>query len=99
MAEISDEGCARIDRQKNFLENRIRDRDAIPSCVFGVRVMHREIERRERELPSIKNTGGRFLGVVHFLNDVARNFFGRIAIISRESIEHFFVPHPILEHL
>src|SRR5437016_396511 len=62
-------------------------------------VVHREIERCERELPPIKNAGGGFLRVVHFLNNLARNFLRRIAIIGGESIEHLFVPNPVLEHL
>src|SRR5438046_8584823 len=64
-----------------------------------MRVVHRKVERRERELTSIKNAGGRFFGVVHFLNDVARNFLRWIAIIGGESIEHLFAPDPVLKHL
>src|SRR5262249_29538478 len=72
---------------------------AIPIGIFGMGVVHREIERGEGKLPSIENTGSRFLGVVHFLNDLSRDFLGRIAVVSRESIEHFFVPNPVLQHL
>src|SRR6516225_3614728 len=64
-----------------------------------MRVVHREIERRERKLSAIKDSGGRLLCVVHLLNDVGRNLFRGIAIISREGVEHFLVPNPVLEHL
>src|SRR6266478_7450651 len=62
-------------------------------------VVHRKVKRRERELTSIKNAGGRFLGVIHLLDDVARNFLRWIAIIGGESVEHFLAPDPVLEHL
>src|SRR6266446_5776340 len=64
-AEIGDEGRARVDREKNFFENRIGNRDAI-------------------------------VGRVHLLDDVTGNFPRRIAIISGERIEYFFVPDPVL---
>src|SRR5437773_10251449 len=64
-----------------------------------MRVVHRKVGRGERELTSIENAGGRFFGVVHFLNYVARNFLRWIAIIGGESIEHLFAPDPVLKHL
>src|SRR5439155_9041204 len=95
----SHKGRARIDLQKNFFENRVCYGDTNPGGIFRMRVVHRKVERRERELTSIKNAGGRFFGVVHFLNDVARNFLRWIAIIGGESIEHLFAPDPVLKHL
>src|SRR5262249_19127193 len=99
VAEIRDHRRARIDRQENFFENRVRNIHAIPFRAFRMRVMHCEVEGSEPKLPAIKNSGGRQLGVVHLLNDLGRDLFRRIAIIGGESIENFLVPHPILQHL
>ena len=99
VAEVCHERGAWIDRQKNLLENWIGNRDAIPSRIFLMRVVHGKIERRERELAAIKNASSRFLGVVHLLDDVARDLFRRIAVIGGETVEHFFVPDPVLQHL
>ncbi len=62
-------------------------------------IVEREIERRERKLPPVKHARRRELRLVHSLDDFGRNLFRRIAVISRESIEHFFVPNPVLQHL
>src|SRR2546429_425208 len=83
----------------NFFQNRIRYGDTIVRHVFRMRVVQGEVERRERELAPIKNTGVGKLGVVHFFDDFGRNLFRRVAVISREGVEHFLVPDPVLQHL
>ena len=61
--------------------------------------MQGEIERREGKLAAIIDAGGGQFGVVHFLDGLRRNFLRRIAIIGGESVENFFVPDPVLQHL
>src|SRR5438876_3171369 len=97
--EIRNERGARIDWQKNFFQDRIRHDHAIVRRIFGVLIVQGQIERRERELAAIKNTGVRQLSVVHFFDDLCRNFLGWIAVVGSKRIEHFLVPDPILQHL
>ena len=73
--------------------------DAIVRHLFGMRVVQREVERREGELAPIKNAGGRQFRVLHFLDYFRRNLLRWIAVIGRESVEHFLVPDPVLQHL
>src|SRR5205085_5027668 len=49
--------------------------------------------------PSIKDAGGRQLGVVHLLNGFSRNLFRWIAVIRGKRIQDILVPHPVLQHL
>ena len=62
-------------------------------------IVHREIERGKSKLAPINHAGIGEFGVVHLLDDLCRNFLRRISVIGRESIEHFFVPNPVLQHL
>src|SRR5215510_7082844 len=99
MTKIGNERCARINRQKYFFQNRVRYPHRIVWHLFGMRIMQSKIERSERELPAIKHAGICQLRVVELLDDFCGNFFGRIAVIGSESIKHFLVPNPVLQHL
>src|SRR5438094_421073 len=74
MAEIRHERRAWVDWQKNFLQNRIRNRHAIIRSILRVWSVQREIKRSKGELPSIEYARGREFGVFHFLNGFIRNF-------------------------
>src|SRR5437763_553927 len=74
MAEISHESRAWVDWQKNFLQNRIRNRHAIIRSILWVWSVQREIKRTKGELPSIEYACGREFCVFHFLNGFVRNF-------------------------
>src|SRR5258708_526737 len=82
VTEIRNECRAWIDRKKNFFENWIRDRDAIIGPTFRMLIVQHKVERRESELSPIENAGRGQFRIVHFLDDLRRNFLGRIAIIS-----------------
>src|SRR4030095_3914731 len=99
MAKVGNECRARIDGEENFFQNWVRYYHAIIRRIFGVRSVQSEIERRERELAPVKNTGVGQFGVVHFLNYFSRNFFRWIAVIGGERVEHLLVPDPVLQHL
>src|SRR4029077_10250774 len=99
MTKVGDECCARVDRQKNLFQDRVRYRDAIVWHFFGMRIVKSEVKRGERELAAIKNAGVCQLRVVELLNDICGNFFGRIAVIGSKSIQHVLVPKPVLQHL
>src|SRR5262249_22794561 len=99
MTKIGDERCARINRQKYFFQDRVRYPHRIVWHLFGMRIMQSKIERSERELPAIKHAGICQLRVVELLDDFCGNFLRRIAVIGSESIQHFLVPNPVLQHL
>src|SRR6266404_6269768 len=99
VTEIRNECRAWIDRKKNFFENWIRDRNAIIGLIFRMLIVQYKVERCESELSPIENAGRGQFRIVHFLDDVRRNFLGRIAIIGREGVEHVLVPNPVLQHL
>ncbi len=74
VAEIGNERRARVDRQKNFFENWIRNRDAIVGPIFRMLIVHRQIERGKSELAPINNAGVGQFRIVHLLDDLRRNF-------------------------
>src|SRR5258708_13820012 len=62
-------------------------------------IVQLQVERREGELASIKNTGIRKLGVIHFFDYFRWNFLRWITVVGRKRVEHFLVPDPVLQHL
>src|SRR6266550_5236058 len=99
MPKVGNERRARIDWQKNLFQDRIRNRHGIVGIVFWVLIVQSQVERCERKLASIENTGIGQLGVIHFLYYFRWNLFRGIAVIRGKYVEHFFIPYPVLQHL
>src|SRR5207237_6745822 len=99
MTEIRHESRAWFDWQKNFLQDRIRNRHAIIRSILRMWSVQGEIKRSKGELPSIKYARSREFCVFHFLNGFARNFLRWLPVIRSERIEHILIPNPVLQHL
>src|SRR5436190_10565999 len=73
MSKVGNKGRARIDWQKHFFQDRVRDSHAIVRHIFRVGVVQSQVERRERELASIKNSSVCQLCVIHLFDNFRRD--------------------------
>src|SRR5437660_9449379 len=99
MTEIRHESRAWVDWQKNFLQDRIRNRHAIIRSILRMWSVQGEIKRSKGELPSIEYARGREFCIFHFLNSFPENFLRWLPVIRSERIKHILIPDPVLQHL
>ena len=61
--------------------------------------VQREVHQAEGKLAAITRAFGGQPGFLELGENFGGNFLGRIAVIGGETVQHFFVPHPVLQHL
>ena len=61
--------------------------------------VQRHVNEAERELAAIERAFGGHARFFQFVENLGRDFLGRIAIVRGEAVQNFFVPDPVFEHL
>ena len=74
----------------------VRDASASAVLVSVIWSQHESI-RPKRKLPAMVTGIGRIFEVL-IDREFRRNPLGRIAIVCRETVQHLFVPRPVLQH-